>query len=71
MATNGNIARLVAGKGFGFIRLVSGDGDVFFHRSAMDITGRSFDELATGDAVQVEIEDSAKGPRASWVRCGR
>lgn len=65
MAT-GTIKKVVADRGFGFI--VAEDGkEYFFHRSAVD-PGLDFDRLSGGEAVEFEIEASAKGPRAARVR---
>ena len=69
MTMPGEISRL--NNGFGFIRVSASSRDVFFHRSALDVTGKSFDELAPGDPVEVEVVDAPKGPRADWVRCAR
>jgi CspA family cold shock protein len=52
-------------KGFGFIREDSGS-DVFVHFSA--IAGGGFKTLAEGDAVEFEIVQGPKGPRADQVR---
>lgn len=71
MRTTARVARLIAGKGFGFLTAPDGE-DVFFHRSAVDgITGVSFDVLRVGDEVEAEIEPGAKGPVATVVRCAR
>jgi CspA family cold shock protein len=67
---SGVIKKLVADRGFGFIR---GDREeVFFHVSAVE--GVSFEELQEGQSVDFEIDASEdprrrnKGPRASVVR---
>lgn len=52
-------------KGFGFIT-VEGQKDIFFHSSAL--VGVSFDQLAVGNTVSFETEDSDKGPRAVNVQ---
>jgi CspA family cold shock protein len=52
-------------KGFGFIAKDDGSGDVFVHFSA--IKGDGFKSLAEGDAVEFEVVDSDKGPKAANV----
>ena len=60
----GTIKKLVTDKGFGFI---AGDGgDVFFHHSALQET--SIEALRVGQAVEYELGQGAKGPRAENVR---
>ncbi|OGJ61084.1 hypothetical protein A3C37_03405 [Candidatus Peribacteria bacterium RIFCSPHIGHO2_02_FULL_53_20] len=50
-------------KGFGFIT-VDGSDDVFFHHSACN---GQFDNLQEGQAVQFDIEQGEKGPKATNV----
>lgn len=52
-------------KGYGFIAKDDGSGDVFVHFSA--VTGEGFKSLAEGDAVEFEVVDSEKGPKAANV----
>ena len=52
-------------KGFGFIT-VEGQSDVFFHSSACQDV--SFDQLQEGQAVQFELSQGPKGPKAENVR---
>ena len=52
-------------KGFGFIELDDGTGDVFVHHS--DIQGEGFKTLAEGEEVQFDVEQGPKGPRATNV----
>ncbi|MCK4532869.1 cold shock domain-containing protein [bacterium] len=52
-------------KGFGFIERDDGAGDVFVHYSS--IGGDGFKTLAEGDAVEFELVDSDRGPKASNV----
>ena len=61
----GEIKKLVANRGFGFIRL-SGGKDVFFHRS--DMADGDFDLLFEGQTVAFDVEESRRGPRARHVR---
>lgn len=69
----GVVARIVVDgdgrrKGFGFI---GAEGqDYFFHASGMEATGRRFEEVQEGDAVEFTPIDgpSGKGPRAIEVR---
>jgi CspA family cold shock protein len=51
-------------KGFGFIEREDGP-DVFVHHSA--IQGEDFKSLSEGDAVEFEIIEDAKGPKAQNV----
>lgn len=52
-------------KGYGFISKDDGSGDVFVHFSA--ITGEGYKSLAEGEAVEFEVTDSDKGPKAANV----
>jgi len=51
-------------KGFGFIEREEGE-DVFVHYSA--IAGDGFRSLPEGAKVEFEVEQDAKGPRATNV----
>lgn len=63
----GNIKKLKADKGYGFITPESGKDDIFFHCSA--VVGMPFDDLKEGDAVSFEVEDGKdKRKRAANVR---
>ncbi|MEW6556868.1 MAG: cold shock domain-containing protein [Elusimicrobiota bacterium] len=53
-------------KGYGFIAKEDGSGDVFVHFSA--IGGDGFKSLAEGDAVEFDVVDSDKGPKAANVK---
>jgi cold shock protein len=61
MAT-GTITRFVSDKGFGFIKTADSEDDVFFHHSAFN------GEPREGLAVEFDIEQSDRGPRATNVR---
>ena len=63
----GTIKRLIRDRGFGFIRSADGK-EVFFHRSSLQQL--TFDGLKEGEAVDFEIENGEKGPRAVSVRPG-
>ena len=58
----GTIKRLVNDKNFGFIGPEDGSKDVFFH--ATGLQGVQFAELAVGDVVSFDVEESEKGPKA-------
>lgn len=51
-------------KGFGFIECEGGE-DAFVHYSA--IAGEGYKSLAEGAKVEFDIEQDAKGPRATNV----
>jgi CspA family cold shock protein len=61
----GTIKKVVAERGFGFIRAADTK-EYFFHRSSLD-SSLDFDRLVGGESVEFEIENSPKGPRASRV----
>ena len=52
-------------KGYGFITRDDGSGDVFVHYSS--VSGDGFKSLVEGDAVEFEVVDSDKGPKAANV----
>jgi len=60
----GTIKKLVADKGFGFIR--GERGDLFFHHTALE--GTTIEELQIGQSVQYDEGHGPKGPRAEKVR---
>ena len=62
---NGTVKWFNSTKGFGFI--TSDDGtDVFVHHS--DIQGEGFKSLDEGQAVEFEMTEGPKGPKAANVR---
>jgi cold shock protein len=67
MATSGTIARLMADRGFGFIRDERGQ-ELFFH--ATSVEGATFEELHEGQRVEFEREADTRGrgDRAAHVR---
>ena len=62
---NGTVKWFNDAKGYGFITKEDG-GDVFVHFS--DIQGDGFRSLAEGQAVEFEVVDSPKGPKAANVK---
>ncbi len=63
----GTVKRVIRDRGFGFIRSTEGK-EIFFHRSSLE--GLNFDTLKEGQAVEFEVENGPKGPRAVMVRSG-
>ena len=53
-------------KGFGFITMDESKTDVFVHYSS--IVGNGFKNLAEGDKVSFEVENSDRGPKAINVQ---
>jgi CspA family cold shock protein len=52
-------------KGYGFITLDDGSGDVFVHHTGIQGTG--FKTLAEGEAVEFDVEETDKGKKAANV----
>ena len=64
---SGQIARLLIGQAYGFIRLADRR-EVYFHRADMG-EGRLFNSLRVGDSVTFELfDDRVSGARALQVR---
>jgi len=62
----GTIGRLVADRGFGFIKQESG-ADLFFHRSVVE--GADFSSLREGQEVEFEAGKGPDGrPKATRVK---
>ena len=59
----GTIKKLVAEKGFGFIK--GQQGELFFHQSA--VSGVAFEDLHEGQRVTYTEGRGPKGPRAETV----
>jgi CspA family cold shock protein len=60
--SNGTVKWFNNSKGFGFIIPDDGGKDVFVHQSALT------DEIAEGDKVSYDVEESEKGPTAVNVK---
>ena len=52
-------------KGFGFISREGEEKELFFHSN--NLSGVTFDELEVGAAVNFDVVESDKGPRAENV----
>jgi cold shock protein len=55
-------------KGFGFVTNDDGSGEVFVHYSAIVAEKDSRKTLKDGEAVEFDVEQSDKGPRAINVK---
>lgn len=52
--------------GYGFITPDQGEKDIFFHATSLD--GVMFDSLQEGQAVEFEVGEGEKGPKAEHVK---
>jgi CspA family cold shock protein len=59
----GKVQKLVADRGFGFIK--GERGDLFFHHS--EVKGVAFEDLREGQDVEYQIGQGKKGPCATSV----
>ena len=66
IVTTGNIKKVVADRGFGFIAAEDGK-EYFFHRDSLQAP-LSFDRLNGGETVKFDVQASPKGPRATNVQ---
>ena len=65
MAT-GKVKWFDSKKGFGFILPDDGGKELFVHHT--DVQGEGFNRLKDGQAVEYEVAESEKGPRAQSVK---
>ena len=63
--STGTVKKIIADRGFGFIRGEDGR-EIFFHRTCLQ--GLPFETLKEGQAVDFDIEEATRGPRANNVR---
>ena len=66
MSTTGTVKWFSDAKGYGFITLDEGQGDVFVHHSAIQVEG--FRTLNEGDRVEFDLGQGPKGPAAENVK---
>jgi CspA family cold shock protein len=62
----GTIKKVIADKGYGFIKPNDGGDDLFFHHSAVE--GTTIEALSEGQAVTFDEGRGPKGPRAENVQ---
>lgn len=61
--TTGKIKSLVRDRGFGFIQVEGGTGDVFFHHTS--VQGGNLDSLSEGQTVEFDLEADPRDPKRS------
>ncbi len=66
MPTTGTVKWFSAQKGYGFISLDDGKGEVFVHHSAILADG--FRTLKDGERVELEVVQGQRGPAADKVK---
>ena len=66
MSMKGKVKWFNDQKGYGFITPEDGSADVFVHHTS--ILGEGFKTLAENQAVEFDVQESDKGPRAANVR---
>jgi CspA family cold shock protein len=66
MVTKGKVKWFDDKKGYGFIELDDGSGDIFVHYTAIQADG--FRTLTKGQVVEFEVVDAEKGRQATNVR---
>ncbi len=66
MPSKGTVKWFSDQKGYGFIALEDGQGEVFVHHSAIQAEG--FKTLNEGDQVELDVVQGQKGPAAENVR---
>ena len=64
--TTGTVKWYDEAKGFGFISRDGGK-DLFVHATALENTGNSLPMLNEVDTVEFDVEENAKGPKATNV----
>ena len=64
-ALEGRVSRLIAEKGYGFLRTPDGR-EVYFHKNS--VLNRGFQRMGIGTQVTFSEEQGDKGPQASTVR---